>query len=110
MIGCASASCFCTIGSLASSGSAPRACATRSRTSEAAASGSRLSLKLTVTCEDSARDTDWMKSMPSMPDSASSIGLVICDSITCAFAPGYAVATVTTGTSTFGIRRTGRRW
>ena len=80
--------CFCTIGSFASSGNAPRACATRSRTSDAAASASRSSLKRTVTWLDSARLTDWMKSMPSMPESASSIGLVICDSITCALAPG----------------------
>ena len=88
MIGWASASCFCTIGSLASSGNAPRDCETRSRTSLAAASASRSSLNRTVTWLLSARLTELMKSMPSIPDKASSIGFVICDSITCAFAPG----------------------
>ena len=88
MIGWASASCFCTIGSSASSGRNWRAWLTRSRTSEAAASASRSRRKRTVTWLDCSRLVDWMKSMPSTPDSASSIGWVTWDSITRALAPG----------------------
>ena len=41
-----------------------------------------------VTWLDCSRLTDCMYSMPSMPESASSIGWVTCDSTTCALAPG----------------------
>ena len=88
MIGWASASCFWMIGSSTSSGSRPRAWPTRSRTSEAAPSGSRSSRNRMVTWLDCSRLTDCMYSMPSTPDSASSIGWVTCDSITWALAPG----------------------
>src|SRR5690606_4311214 len=50
-----------------------------------------------------------MNSMPSIPDSESSSGLVTWDSMISALAPLYRVSTVTTGSSMFGYSRTGRR-
>jgi len=88
MMAWASASIFATTGSLDSSGSTPRTLATRSRTSLAAASGSRDRMNSTVIWLTSSRLTDLMVRMPSMPDSESSSGSVIWLSITSAEAPG----------------------
>ena len=57
----------------------------------------------------SSRLCDLMVLMPSMPDSASSIGVVITLSTTCAVAPLYTVRTDTMGGSIFGYSRTDRR-
>jgi hypothetical protein len=63
-------------GSSISSGSCRRARETRSRTSAAAASGSRVSLKRTVIWLRSARLIEVSRSMPSMPARLSSSGRV----------------------------------
>src|SRR5207245_1301463 len=73
--------------SSASRGSVLRTRPTRSRTSLAAASTLRVSAKWMVIWLVSARLTEVMNSMPSMPDSESSSGLVICDSMISALAP-----------------------
>src|SRR6185295_587910 len=108
-MGWASASCLETTGSSISSGSVARTRATRSRMSLAAASTLRLTLKRTVIWLLSARLIEVMTSMPSMPDSESSSGLVTWDSMISALAPGKRVSTVTTGSSMFGYSRIGRR-
>ena len=91
MIGKASASTLAITGSSMRVGK-PRANtrATLSRTSAAAESGLRESLKRTVICEVSERENEVITSTPSMPASESSRTLVICDSTTSALAPGSA--------------------
>ena len=88
MIGWASASVLETMGSSMSSGRVSRTRATRSRTSLAAVSGSRLTTKRNVIWLLSARLREVITSMPSIPDSESSSGLVTCDSMISALAPG----------------------
>ena len=68
MIGWASASTLAMTGSSISSGSRPRTRPTLSRTSAAAESGLRSSLKRTVIWLDSCRLIEVMNSTPSMPD------------------------------------------
>src|SRR5262245_57805164 len=92
-----------------SSGSDERTRATRSRTSLAAASTLRVTVKRTVIWLLSARLIEVMISMPSIPDSESSSGLVTWDSMISALAPGKRVSTVTTGSSMFGYSRIGSR-
>ncbi len=87
MTGCESASTLAMIGSSMVSGSLPRARATLSRTSAAAESGSRLSVKRTLIRELSDRLCDVITSTPSMPASESSSGLVTWLSTTSADAP-----------------------
>jgi hypothetical protein len=87
MIGCASASTLAITGSSISSGRRARTRATRSRTSEAAMSTSRVTRKRTVIWLRSGRLIDVITSMPSMPDSASSSGWVIWLSMISAEAP-----------------------
>ena len=76
MMGWASASTFEMTGSLVSVGRRERTRETRSRTSEAAESGSRSSEKRTVICERSALEMEVRISTPSMPAMESSSGLV----------------------------------
>src|SRR4051812_43724926 len=109
MMGKESASTLAITGSSTASGRRARTRDTLSRTSAAAESGLRESLKRTVICELSERDTEVMTSTPSMPASESSSTLVICDSTTSALAPVYVVCTVTTGSSMRGYSRTDRR-
>ena len=90
-------------------GQSARTRATRSRTSFAAESTSRSGTNSTVIWLTSSRDTDFTVRTPSMPEIESSIGWVICDSITCGLAPLYTVRTETTGVSIFGYSRTDRR-
>ena len=87
MIGLASASTLAMTGSSIDCGSLLRTRATRSRTSAAAESGLRSSLKRTVIWLFSAREMEDSTSTPSMPASESSSGLVICDSTISAEAP-----------------------
>jgi hypothetical protein len=87
MTGCESASTLAMMGSSMVSGSLPRARATLSRTSAAAESGSRLSVKRTLMREVSERLCEVISSTPSMPASESSSGFVTCDSTTSADAP-----------------------
>ena len=69
------------------SGSLPRARDTLSLTSAAAESGSRFSENRTLIWLRSERLCEVISSTPSMPDSESSSGFVICDSTTSAEAP-----------------------
>ena len=87
MTGCESASTLAMIGSSMVSGSLPRARATLSRTSAAAESGSRLSVKRTLIRALSDRLCEVITSTPSMPASESSSGLVTWLSTTSADAP-----------------------
>jgi hypothetical protein len=87
MIGLASASTLAITGSSMSVGSLLRTRETRSRTSEAAESGLRSSLKRTEIWLFSWREIEVMTSTPSMPASESSSGLLICDSTISAEAP-----------------------
>ena len=105
MIGLASASTLAITGSSIVCGSLARTRDTRSRTSLAPAFGSLSSRKRTVIWLCSAREIDVSTSMPSIPASESSSGLVIWDSTTSELAPGYRVSTVTTGSSIFGYSR-----
>ncbi len=109
MIGCASASTLAITGSSTSSGSLPRARDTRSRTSAAAESISRLGRKVMLMRDDSERLADLMKSMPSMPERLSSSSCVTCSSMISAEAPRNVVETLTTGSSMSGYSRTVRR-
>src|SRR5690242_8458654 len=109
MTGCESASTFAMIGSSIVSGSLPRARDTLSRTSAAAESGSRFSVKRTLMRLVSERLCDVISSTPSMPASESSSGFVTCDSTTSADAPRYVVLTLTTGSSMRGYSRTESR-
>ncbi len=87
MTGLASASTLAITGSSTSSGSLARARDTRSRTSEAAESGSRSTLKRMEIWLRSAREMEDSTSMPSMPARESSRGLVTWDSMISAEAP-----------------------
>jgi hypothetical protein len=87
MIGLASASTLAITGSSTESGNLLRTRETRSRTSAAAESGGRSSLKRTEIWLFSAREIEVMTSTPSMPASESSSGLVTCDSMISAEAP-----------------------
>ncbi len=87
MMGLASASTLAMTGSSISWGSLLRTRATRSRTSAAAESGLRSSLKRTVIWLFSWRLMEESTSTPSMPASESSRGLVIWDSMISAEAP-----------------------
>src|SRR5688572_14073094 len=99
MIACASASILETTDSSDASGSSDLTRATRSRTSFAAESTSRSGTNSTVIWLTSSRDTDFTVRTPSMPEIESSIGCVICDSVTCGLAPLYTVRTETIGVS-----------
>src|SRR5436190_14655001 len=109
MMGQASASVFAMIGSSMSWGRRPRTRETLSRTSAAAASGSRDSLKMMVMLLVSDLELDDMTSTPSMPEIESSRTLVTWLSITSAEAPRYTVSTLTTGSSVLGYSRTAMR-
>ena len=87
MIGLASASTLAITGSSTSAGNFLRTRETRSRTSAAAESGSRSSLKRTVIWLLSWREIEVMTSTPSMPASESSSGLETRDSMISAEAP-----------------------
>ncbi len=87
MIGWASASTLAITGSSMASGNCLRTRPTRSRTSAAAPSGSRLRRKRIVIWLLSSRLTEDSTSMPSMPDSESSSGTVIWLSMISAEAP-----------------------
>ena len=87
MIGFASASTLAITGSSICRGSFDRTRATRSRTSAAAPSGSRSSLKRTVIWLRSGREIEVSTSTPSMPAIESSSGLVTCVSMMSADAP-----------------------
>jgi hypothetical protein len=106
MVGEASASTFEITGSSTASGRRERTRETRSRTSAAASSGLRDSVKRAVIWLSSARETELMISMPSMPAIESSSGLVTVDSITSDEAPVSRVLTLTTGSSMRGYSRT----
>ena len=110
MIGFESASTLAMTGSSTSSGNRARTRDTLSRTSAAAESGLRDSLKRTLIWLRSDRLCDVISSTPSMPDSESSRIFVTCDSTTSADAPRYVVLTLTTGSSMRGYSRTDRRW
>ncbi len=109
MTGNASASTFAITGSSTASGRRPRTRETRSRTSAAASSGLRASLKRTEIWLCSAREIDVSTSTPSMPAMESSSGFVTCDSMTSDDAPISLVFTVTTGSSMRGYSRTASR-
>src|SRR3954468_19816460 len=109
MMACASASIFDTNGSSIVDGSCLRIRATRSRTSAAAASTSRVVRKVIVIWLTSSRLLDLMVLMPSMPDSESSSGCVTALLITWAVAPLYTVRTETMGGSILGYSRTAMR-
>ena len=104
--GKASASTLAITGSSMLCGKRPRTRLTLSRTSAAAASGSRSSLKRTVIWLDSWRLTEVIMSTPSMPASESSSGLVIWASTTSLDAPASRVLTLTLGSSMRGYSRT----
>ena len=87
MMGWESASTLPMMGSSISSGRKRRARDTLSRTSAAAASGSRDRLNLMLMRLRSERLREVMTSTPSMPANWSSSGLVTCDSITSGDAP-----------------------
>jgi len=94
MIGLASASTLAITGSSIAVGSSSIAVGsllrtrdTRSRTSAAAESGLRSSLKRTEIWLFSCREIEVMTSTPSMPASESSSGLLTCDSMISADAP-----------------------
>ena len=107
--GNASASTLAITGSSMAWGKRLRTREVRSRTSAAAASASFSSRKRTLIWLCSARLMEVMTSTASMPAIESSSGLLICDSITSAEAPGYRTVTVTTGSSIFGYSRTASR-
>ena len=104
--GKASASTLAITGSSMPCGSRWRTRLTLSRTSAAAESGSRSSLKRTVMLLCSCRLVEVMTSTPSMPASESSSVLVTCDSMTSLEAPAKRVCTETVGSSIFGYSRT----
>ncbi len=87
MTGCESASTLAITGSSIVSGSLARTRDTLSRTSAAAESGSRFSVKRTLMRLRSERLCDVISSTPSMPASESSSTFVTCDSTTSAEAP-----------------------
>src|SRR5690606_32444712 len=108
MIGCVSESDFDTEGGSASSGRRRRMRDTRSRTSFAASSRSRLSSNSTVTCAWPSRLAERIVFTPSMPESSPSSTCVMRVSMTSADAPGYDDCTCTTGGTTSGCSRTVR--
>ena len=79
MIGWASASTLAITGSSTSSGRRLRTRPTRSRTSSGGGVGVAVERKRKVIWLLSARLIEVMNSMPSMPESESSSGLVTCD-------------------------------
>ena len=83
--------------------------ATRSRTSWAAVSMSRLRLKVTITTEVPGPEIDRSSSIPSTVLTASSIRLEISVSTSSVEAPGSWVRIETVGRSTEGNRSTPRR-
>ena len=83
-----SLSAFSTSGGSASCGRRSAMPLMASRTSLAAASISRSSVNSSVTPERPLRLLDWIVSMPSIPDSASSSTCVMRVSTTAADAPG----------------------
>ena len=96
------ASAFDTVGGSMSAGNCLCTRATRSRTSFADVSRSLLSENSTVIVLAPSRLIDVSDVMPAIPLSDSSNTSVILDSITSAFAPGYAAFTVMIGGSTAG--------
>ena len=107
--GCWSLSNFETRGGVASFGRSLRMVATRSRTSWAAVSMSRLRLKVTITTEVPGPEIDRSSSIPSTVLTASSMRLEIPVSTSSAEAPGSWVRIETVGRSTEGNRSTPRR-
>ena len=110
MTGKASASTLAITGSSMPCGRRWRTRLTLSRTSAAAASGSRSSLKRTVMLLCSCRLVEVSTSTPSMPARESSSVLVTWDSITSLEAPAKRVCTETVGSSIFGYSRTVSPW
>ncbi len=109
MIGRASASCLAMIGGSTSSGNRPRTREILSRTSWAATSTSRRSSNSIVMALTSSRLVEARVRIPSIVFSSSSRTSVTSVSTTSGLAPGYTVTTDTTGGSTSGNSRTGRR-
>ncbi len=94
--------------SRASSGRRLMTVATRSRTSCAAVSRSRSSLKVAMTSDVPGPETERSSSMPSTVLTTSSMGCEMSVSTSSADAPGRPVRTLTVGRSTDGKRSTPR--
>src|ERR1041385_4690688 len=97
---------FCTIGGVASSGRSRPSVLTRSRTSCAADSRLRSSLKVAMMMAVPWPDTDRNSLMPSTVLTTSSIGWAMSDSTSSGDAPGKLTRTETVGRSTEGKRST----
>ena len=97
------------IGGSASGGKSRSTPATRSRTSCAAASISRLRSKVIITIEEPGPEIERSWSMPSTVLTASSMRRLTSVSTSSIEAPGSTVRTETVGTSTEGKRSTRRR-
>ncbi len=100
---------FWTTGGSTSSGSERTTVATRSRTSCAAVSRSRSSLKVAMTSDVPGPETERSSSMPSTVLTTSSMGCEMSVSTSSAEAPASVVRTLTVGRSTEGNRSTPRR-
>jgi hypothetical protein len=100
---------FSTTGGSVPKGSRGRSVETLSRTSCAAMSPLRSSLKPMTTVETPSRVVERSSSMPETVLTASSTGLVTDDSTSSTLAPRSVVVTTTTGTSTFGNNSTPSR-
>ncbi len=100
---------FCTTGGVASSGNRRPRVLTRSRTSWAAVSKLRSSLKVAMTKEVPWLEIERNSSIPSTVLTTSSICCVINDSTSSGAPPGRPVRTLTVGRSTEGKRSTPRR-
>ena len=108
MIGSASGSCFWMTGGSTSGGTFRIAPATFSRTLLAASSRSRSSRNRTVMLAVAAGvDVGRIWSMPAMPLSAFSIGMITAEVISSGAAPGSRSETLTRGR--IGLRETDRR-
>ncbi len=97
---------FCTTGGVASSGSRRPRPLMRSRTSCAADSRSRSSLKVAITSDVPCPETERNSLMPSTVFTTSSTCCVTNDSVSSGAAPGKPMRTETVGRSTEGKRST----
>src|ERR1041385_7724493 len=97
---------FCTTGGVASSGNCRPSVFTRSRTSCAADSRLRSSLKVAITIAVPCPETERSSLMPSTVLTTSSIGCAMSDSTSSGAAPGRLTRTETVGRSTEGNRST----
>ncbi len=109
MTGSALKSTLAISGGSASGGSALTTRATRSRTSFAASSTERSGANSRLMFERPSMLCEVILVTPSSPATRSSITCVIFVSTTSAAAPRYVVSIETTGDSTSGSSRTGRR-